>query len=339
MKVLVTGATGFVGGNVARALLAHGYQVRALVRDPRRGAALTALGVELAEGDLCLEASLEQALSGCRAVVHVAALYTMWARDPELVYRTNVHGSRALLEAAARAGVERVVFTSSESTLRVPDGGVGDESESGEFHQLSGPYKRSKYLSEQLAMEMAEDGLPLVVVNPTTPVGVGDVKPTPTGHIILDFLNRRMPAYVDTGLNLVDVEDVAEGHVLALERGRAGERYLLGNENLSLHQLLERLASITGLVAPRVRLPYWAALGVARVDDAIARGLTQRPPRVPPDGVRASRHHRYFDCRKAVTELGLPQTPVDEALRKAVAWFRDRGYLRRPLPGPREEAV
>jgi len=339
VRALVTGATGFIGGNVARALLRHGYGVRALVRDVGRAADLKAMGAQLALGDLCDEASLERAVSGCDALLHVGAIYTLWAPEPELVYRTNVRGTRTLLELAGRAGVRRIVFTSSESTLRVPRGGVGDEEGRRDLRRIAGPYKRSKYLAEQLALDMAGDGLPLVVVNPTTPVGVGDVKPTPTGGLILDFLNRRMPAFVDTGLNVVDVEDVAEGHVLALEHGRVGERYLLGNENLTMEQLLQRLAGVTGLRAPRLRLPHWLALGLAHADEAAARGLGLGPPRVPLDGVRASMHHRYFDCGKAVRELGMPQTPLDEALRKAVAWFRDHGYLRRPLPAPREEVA
>lgn len=339
MKVLVTGATGFIGGNVVRALLGHDYRVRALVRPGSDTAALEGLGVELARGDLCDETSLAVAVAGCRAVVHVAAVYTLWAPKPDVVYRTNVRGTRNLLEAAARAGAERIVFTSSESTLFVPEGGLGNEEARADFRALPGPYKRSKYLSEQLAMDMAAEGLPLVVVHPTTPVGIGDVKPTPTGAIIVDFLNGRMPAYVDTGLNLVDVEDVAEGHVLALEHGCDGERYVLGNENLTLKDMLARLAGIAGLPAPRWRLPHWVALSAAHVNEAFARRFGLGPPRVPLDGVRASQHYRHFDCTKAVTELGLPQTPVDEALAKAVAWFTSHGYVRRARPGPGKEAA
>lgn len=339
MRALVTGCTGFIGGNVARALLRHGYEVRGLVRPGREAPELDALGVELATGDLDDEPSLARAVAGCGAVFHVGAVYTLWAREPDVVYRTNVRGTRNLLSAAARAGAERVVFTSSESTLEVPHGRLGTEAPRTDFNAIPGPYKRSKYLSEQLALDMAKDGLPVVVVNPTTPVGVGDVKPTPTGRIIVDFLNGRMPAFVDTGLNVVDVEDVAEGHVLALERGRDGERYLLGNENLTLQELLARLAAIAGLAAPRWRLPHWAALVAAHVNDVLVRSFDAGPPRVPLDGVRASRHYRHFDCSKAVRELGLPQTPVDEALRKAVAWFALHGYVRRPLPATREEAA
>lgn len=339
MRALVTGATGFVGGNVARALIRHGYRVRALVRDVGRAADLEASGAELAVGDLCDQASLARSVDGCGALVHVGAIYTLWAPEPELVYRTNVHGTRSLLEAAGRAGVRRIVFTSSESTLRVPRDGLGCEDASRDFQDIPGAYKRSKFLAEQVALEMAAGGLPLVVVNPTTPVGVGDVRPTPTGGLVLDFLNGRMPAFVETGLNVVDVEDVAEGHVLALERGRVGERYLLGNENLTMRQLLQRLAAVAGLRAPRFRLPHWLALGLAHADEAAVRLLGLESPRVPLDGVRASMHHRYFDCGKAVRELGIPQTPIEEALRKAVIWFRDHGYLKRPLPTPREEAA
>ncbi len=339
MRTLVTGASGFVGGNVVRALLRHGYEVRALVRPSSDTRELEALGVARYGGDLRDPASVRRALAGCDAVLHVAAVYTLWTRRPREVFETNVRGTRTLLTAATDMGLDRMVVCSSECTVAVPAGGIGDESARVDLHELSGPYKRSKLMAERIALDLAAQGAPIVVVNPTTPVGLRDVKPTPTGQLVLDFLNGRMPAYVDTGLNLIDVEDVAEGHVAALECGRVGERYLLAHENLSLRAVLEKLAAITGLQAPRVRLPHWAALGAAYANDAVVRALGMGPPRVPLDGVRASRHVRFVDGAKAVRELKLPQTPIDEALRKAVDWFVDAGYVRRRLPGPRKEAA
>lgn len=332
MRTLVTGATGFVGGNVARALVARGYDVRALVRPASDAGRLAQLPVEVVRGDLRDAASLRRAVAGCDAVLHVGAVYTLWTRHPEEVYAANVGGMRALLTAALDEGCERIVVTSSECTLHVPAGGVGDERTSAELADLAGPYKRSKLLSERVALDFAAQGAPVVVVNPSTPVGVGDVKPTPTGRVIVDFLNGRMPAYVDTGLNFVDVEDVAFGHVAALERGVVGERYLLANENLTLAQVLGRLARITGLQAPTVRLPHWLALAAAHANETAVRLFGGGPPRVPLDGVRASSKIRFVDGGKAVRELGVPQTPVDEALRKAVAWFVAGGYVRRRLP-------
>ena len=327
MRALVTGATGFIGSNVTLALLRHGYAVRALVREGSDRRNLTGLDVELAVGDLRERASLERALTGCDYLFHVAAAYTFWAPRPEVIYETNVRGTENVLAAAWTAGIKKVVYTSSESTVGIAhDGGVGTEEAFAHPDHLVGEYKRSKYEAERLALRIAEEGLPLVVVNPTTPVGPRDVKPTPTGQIVVDFLRRRMPAYVNTGLNLVDVEDVAEGHVLALEKGRPGERYILGHRNLTLKEILGLLAQVTGLPAPRVRLPLWVALGAAYVSQFAADRVTGRPPRIPVAAVKVARHFRYFDCSKAIRELDLPQTPVEEALAKAVHWFRENGY-------------
>ncbi len=329
MKVLVTGATGFIGGNVARALLRHGYEVRVLLRPESRRDGIAGLDVEPALGDLTDRPSLDRAVAGCDALVHAAAIYALWTPDPAPVYAANVDGVRNILSAAHQAGVQRIVFTSSESTIGLPPGGgLGRETLETSLEKLPGHYKKSKLLAEKVALEMCrEEGLPVVVVNPTTPVGVGDVKPTPTGHIVLDFLKGRTPAYVDTGLNLIDVDDVAEGHVLALEKGQAGERYILGNRNVTLREILTMLAEIIGRRPPAVRLPLKLALGLAYLDEGIARWITHRPPRVPLAGAQAAHKFRYMDCSKAITELQLPQHPIEAALEKEVSWFRQRGYV------------
>jgi dihydroflavonol-4-reductase len=327
MKALVTGATGFIGGNLVKALLERGYAVRALLRpasDPRN---IAGLDVELAFGDLRDIPSLERALAGCDYLFHVAAVYTFWTPDPDRVFETNVTGTENVLAAARRAGVKKVVYTSTESTVGMPEtGGMGTEALTIDPSYLAGAYKQSKYAAERVALHMARDGLPLVVVNPTTPVGPGDVKPTPTGQIVVDFINGKMPAFIDTGLNLIDVRDVAAGHVLAVEKGRVGERYILGHENLSLEEILRMLGRITGLKAPSIRIPIWLALGAAYVDEYIVGRVRPGPPRIPIAAVKAGRRPRHFDCSKAVQELGLPQTPVEEALAEAVKWFGQHGY-------------
>lgn len=327
MLALVTGASGFIGSHVAAELLRQGYRVRALVREGCDYRNLAGLGLQLATGDLRDRASLARALAGCDVLCHVAAAYTFWTPTPGLIHETNVQGTANILAAAAAAGVQKIVYTSTESTVGIAgDGFLGTEAAFADPAQLAGEYKRSKFEAEQLALRLSREGLPLVVVNPTTPVGPGDVKPTPTGQIVVDFLRRQMPAYVDTGLNLVAVEDVARGHVLALERGRIGERYLLGNRNLSLREILDLLAEATGLPAPRVRLPQWAALAAGHASQFVADNLTHRPPRIPLAAVRVARHVRFFDCSKAVCTLGLPQTSIEEALARAAHWFRTHGY-------------
>ncbi|PIQ82906.1 MAG: NAD-dependent dehydratase [Candidatus Omnitrophica bacterium CG11_big_fil_rev_8_21_14_0_20_64_10] len=327
--VLVTGASGFVGGRVAALLCERGERVRLLVRPTSDRRNLRDLPAEPVVGDLCDPASLDRALAGCRQVYHVAADYRLWSPDPRQLYRSNVQGTRNLLEAARRAGVERVVYTSSVGALGIPaDGTPGHEETPVTLADMIGHYKRSKFLAEAEARASAQTGFPVVIVNPSTPVGVGDLKPTPTGRLILDFLNGRMPAYVETGLNLVDVEDVAEGHLLAMAKGRVGERYILGNGNLTMREILEILARITGRAAPTVRLPRPVVLGLGAVSTLASR-VTGRSPRIPWEGVRMSGKKMFFDSSKAVRELGLPQTPVETALRKAVDWFRENGYLTR----------
>jgi dihydroflavonol-4-reductase len=326
MTVLVTGATGFVGGHVARLLVARGEGVRCLVRSSSRREGIAGLGVEVVEGDLREPESLRRAVAGCRVVYHCAADYRFSVRDPREIYASNVDGTRNLLAAARAAGVERVVHTSSVGALgRRHDGAPADEETPVSLGELIGPYKRSKFLAERAADEAAAAGLPVVIVNPSTPVGEGDAKPTPTGQMIVDFMNRRMPAYVDTGLNLIDVRDVAAGHLLAAERGVPGRRYILGCRNLSLLEILGLLAGLTGIPAPRFRLPHLVPLAAAAVDAGVARLLGRRP-RLSLEAVRLARHTMTFDASRAVAELGLPQSPVEDALARAVAWYGEHGY-------------
>jgi dihydroflavonol-4-reductase len=318
--VLVTGASGFVGWHVARLLRESGYPVRALVRPASR---IRELEVEPVTGDLRDPASLARAVAGCALVFHVAADYRLWAKQPRELYESNVEGTRHILEAACSAGVERVVYTSTVGCIGVPPGGMGDESQPVSLEDMSGAYKRSKFLAEQLALEFTSR-VDLVVVNPTAPVGDHDFKPTPTGKIILDYLRGAMPAFVDTGLNLVDVRDVARGHLLAAERGRRGERYILGAANLTLAEILQRLARLTGGAAPRIRLPLGVALLAGWVSTTLA-DWTGIPPRVPLDAVRMARKKMFVSHAKAEQELGYAPGPVDDALLRAVEWFRAEG--------------
>lgn len=333
--ILVTGATGFIGSHVVRALVERGERPRCLVRPTARREVLGDLDVEWVEGDLTDPESLVRAVRGCDLLFHVAAEYRLWSPRPRDLYRVNVGGTEALLRAACDAGVKRIVYTSSVGALGLPrDGSPGTETTPVRLRDMVGHYKRSKFLAEAAVMRWVERGAPIVLVHPSTPIGPGDHKPTPTGQIIVDFLNRRMPAYVDTGLNLVAVEDVAIGHLLAMVKGRIGERYVLGNANLTLRELLERLAAITGLPAPRVRIPWEVAWVIGAIDTLIEGSLLRRPPRVPLEGVRMARKKMFFSAEKAVRELGLPQTPIESALERAVGWYRAHGYVRKPARRP-----
>ncbi|HEV3201208.1 MAG TPA: hopanoid-associated sugar epimerase [Bryobacteraceae bacterium] len=318
---LVTGASGFLGWHVARVLLEHGYPVRALVRP---GSRVDGLDVETVTGDLRDAASLERAVAGCGLVFHVAADYRLWAADPRDLYRSNVDGTHNLLEAAHTARVERIVYTSTVGCIGIPHDGIGDEDTPVSLAEMTGDYKRSKYLAEGVALEYARDGLPVVIVNPTAPIGDHDVKPTPTGKIVVDFLNGDMPAFIDTGLNVVDVRDTAEGHWLACERGKVGERYILGSENLTLAQILQKLARITGRKAPTMRLPYAVAYCAGACSTAWAN-VTGTPPRVPLSGVRMARKKMWVTHEKARRELGFNPGPAEVALTRAVEWFRRQG--------------
>lgn len=319
---LVTGASGFLGWHIARRLIEKGWHVRALARP---ASPIRALDVERVNGDLRDPESLRRAVDGCKVVFHAAADYRLWARNPDELYRSNVDGTRNLLDAARQAGVERVVYTSTVGCIGVPAGSLGDEQQPVTLHQMAGAYKRSKFLAEQVALQAAASGFPVVIVNPTAPVGDHDFKPTPTGRIILDFLTGRMPAFIDTGLNLVDVQDTADGHLLALENGKPGERYILGCENLTLAAILERLAAIAGRPAPSVRIPYAVAYGFALLSTGWA-SVTGSEPRAPIDAVRMARKKMFVTHRKAETELGFRPGPVDCALKRAVEWFRANGY-------------
>jgi len=327
MKALVTGATGFVGAAVARALNATSTEVRVLIRRDSDLRNLGGLKVEQAYGDLRDRDSLRRALSGCQQLYHVAAHYALWAKDPSVFYEVNVTGTRILLETARELGTERIVYTSTIGAIGLPiGGGLGTEETPVSLSQMAGDYKRSKYLAEQEVLKLAHAGLPVVIVNPSAPVGQGDIKPTPTGQMIVDFMKGRMWAYIETGMNLVDVDDVAVGHLRAMERGRAGERYILGNRNLSLREIFETLSNLTGVTAPRIKLPWQAILPLAHLNRWIADYLTHQSPRIPLEGVRMAKYRMHYDCSKAVRELGLPQNPVELALEKAVRWFRAHGY-------------
>jgi dihydroflavonol-4-reductase len=346
MKAFVTGATGFLGSHVARVLAEQGAELRLLVRptsDLRNLESLEGNGfkADRVVGDLRDPASIERALSGCDVAFQVAADYRLWVRDPDEMYRSNVEGTRSLLEAAQRQGVRRVVYTSSVATMgfisassrgagsgaRSKNGPVADESSPVSRADMIGHYKRSKFMAEQVAVDAAKSGFDVVIVNPTTPIGERDIRPTPTGRIVVDFLKRKFPAYVETGLNLVDVTECARGHVQALERGKSGERYILGGENLTLKQILDRLAVITGLKSPTVKLPYVFAFATGVVDEMVTGRLLGREPRATIDAVRMGRKMMFVSSAKAERELGWRTVPVDAALRRSVEWFRDNGYV------------
>ncbi len=335
-KVLVTGATGFIGANLARLLVSRGEEVRTLVRPRSDAANLEGLPVERMAGDLRDADSVRRAVAGCARVYHVAADYRLWARDPEELYRTNVDGTVHVMEACLAEGVERVVYTSTVGTIGLSAlPAPCDETTALAPGQIAGHYKRSKLEAERAALAFVARGLPLVVVNPSAPVGPWDVKPTPTGRILVDFANGRLPAFVDTGLNVVHVRDVAEGHRLAAERGRVGERYILGNRNMTLAEILTELADLTGRPVPHLRLPWAAAWAAGAVSTALADWITRRPPAVPLEGVRMARHRMFFDPGKAVRELGLPRTPVRRAFEDALGWFEKRGVI--PALGDRKK--
>jgi len=330
MKTLITGSTGFLGSAVLRELLDDGREVKVLVRKGTRTANIDGLDVEIAYGDLRDLESIRSALNGCDILYHVAAYYSLWDRDPQLIYEINVEGTRKILQAAKEKGLEKIVYTSTVGCVGLNEDQT-PATENTFFNQntLSNDYKKSKYQAEQVALEFAQNGLPVVIVNPSTPVGPRDIKPTPTGKIILDFLNREMPAYLDTGLNLIDVKDCARGHILAEQKGVPGERYILGNQNMSLLDILLTLEKITGLKAPRIKMPFWVALSAGWACEMVSNHLTGKPPAVPLAGVKMAKYFMYFDSSKAVQKLGLAQNPVENALRQSVDWFKDNNYLTR----------
>lgn len=328
MRAFVTGGSGFLGCHIVRALLERDTEVRCLVRATSPRTNLEGLEVELVEGDLRDRAGLERAIKGCEVVYHCAADYRLYVRRPAEMYASNVEGTRNVLAAAAAAGVGKVVYTSTVGALGLRfDGTPADETTPVTLEKMVGHYKRSKFLAERVAEEWVAKGLPVVIVNPSTPVGERDVKPTDTGRIVVDFLKRKIPAYVDTGLNLIDVRDCALGHLLAAEKGRVGEKYILGCRDLELREIFEKLEEITGLPAPRRKVPHWLPIAVGAVDTALAR-LVGYQPRVPLEAALLARYKMFFDPAKAVRELGLPQTPAEQPLRRAVEWFRANGYVR-----------
>ena len=327
MLAFVTGATGFVGSHVARALAAQGADLRLLVRSGSDLRNIRELQAEQVTGDLRDAASLKKAVAGCDVVFHVAADYRLWVRDPDQMYRSNVEGTKAILEAARESKVRRVVYTSSVATMGFQSNGhLATEESPVSLANMIGPYKRSKFMAEEIAIAAGKSGMDVVVVNPTTPVGERDIKPTPTGRIVVDFLKKKFPAYVDTGLNLVDVAECARGHVAALEQGRSGERYILGGENLTLKQILDKLAAITGLPSPKIKVPYVVALATGVVDQVVTGYIRNREPRATIDAVRMGRKKMFVSSGKAERDLGWKTVPVDDALRRAVEWFQTNGY-------------
>ena len=329
MKTLVTGATGFIGANLVRELLKDGYEIRALVRKDSNTKNIDGRDIEVVRGDLCDKESLISALKGCNTLYHVAAHYSFWDRDSRKIYDINVEGTKNILDAALKTGLEKVIYTSTVGCIGIPQNGIcGNEDTELNPSDLHNNYKTSKYLAEVEALKICKKGLPLVIVNPSTPIGPMDIKPTPTGKIIVDFLNRKMPAYMNTGLNLIDVRDVASGHILAAQRGKIGERYILGNENISMKGILNLLEEITGIKAPRIRIPYPLALTAAHINQFISDKITKRPPFIPLGGVRMAEKFMYFDASKAVRELSLPQSSVKKALQESVRWYYEYGYVK-----------
>ncbi|ULA64105.1 MAG: Putative dihydroflavonol 4-reductase [Nitrospira sp.] len=327
MKALVTGATGFVGAAVVRALIKAGVEVRVLARRDSDFSNLQQFKIDGVYGDLRDKDSLRKALAGCGQLYHVAAHYALWARNPAIFYDVNVTGTKNLLEAARDVGTERIVYCSTIGAIGLPPGGgLGTEDTPVSLAQMAGHYKRSKYLAEQEVLRLAKQGLPVVIVNPSAPVGEGDVKPTPTGQMIVEFMKGRMPAYIETGMNIVDVDDVAAGHLLAMQKGRIGERYILGTKNLMLRDIFEILSRLTGVKMPSVKLPREIVLPLAYLNLAFS-WVTGIPPRIPLEGVKMAKYKMHYDCSKAIRELGIPQTPPEIALEKAVRWFRDHKYV------------
>ena len=329
MKVLVTGATGFIGFHVARFLTEKGIDVRALVRGENNSPALKSLNIETVSGDIRNFESVFLALDGCQQLYHLAADYRLWVPDPRVMYDINVQGTINCMEAALKREVEKVIYTSSVGVLAASTGGqASNEESSAGVHEMVGHYKRSKFLAEQEVYSFIKKGVPAVIVYPSTPIGPMDIKPTPTGKTIVDFLDGKIPAFLDTGLNFVDVSDVAAGHWLASQHGEIGRGYILGNKNLTLREFFESLARITGYPPPKIRLPYLPVLLAACIDETVSTLLTHKPPRIPLTGVRMAKKYMYFDASRAVRELCMPQSLIEHAMSRAVEWFRQNKYTR-----------
>src|ERR1051325_5210892 len=327
MKAFITGATGFVGAHVARTLAAEGAELRLLVRPTSRMENIAELRAEVVTGDLREPESLRKAMQGCEFVFHVAADYRLWVRDPQEMYKANVEGTRAIIGAARESGARRVVYTSSVATMGfTKEGHMATEDSPVSIQDMVGHYKRSKFMAEEIALEAGRKGANVVVVNPTTPIGEYDIKPTPTGRIVVDFLKRKFPAYVDTGLNLADVKEVARGHLLAMEKAQPGQRYILGGENLTLKQILDKLSALTGLPAPTMKVPHAVAMGFAVFDQFITGTIRGKEPRATIDAVKMGRKKMFASSAKAERELGYQVLPVEDALRRAIDWFQAHGY-------------
>jgi len=324
----VTGAAGFIGFHVVNVLKQENLHVIAFVRKGSNSSILKSLDVELIEGDVRDYDSVCRALKGCQQLYHLAADYRLWVPDPKPMYETNVGGTRNIMQAALQRGIERVIYTSTVGTLATSSAGKpSDENSRAELKEMVGHYKRSKFVAEQETYQFIQKGVPVVIVSPSTPIGPMDRKPTPTGKIIVDFLNGRIPAYLDTGLNFVDVEDVAMGHFLASRNGRIGQKYILGGENITLRQFFESLARMTQGKPPKVRLPYFPVLMAAYLNEALSRWVTKVPPRIPLTGVKMARKYMFFDSSNAVRDLHMPQNPIERAMEKAITWFRNNGYV------------
>lgn len=327
MRIFVTGATGFVGSHVAQILSAQGADLRLLVRSTSRTDNIADLKADRITGDLRDPDSLKKAMQGCDFVFHVAADYRLWVRNPEEMYRCNVEGTRSIIRAAQESGIRRVIYTSSVATMGfTTTGHIADESSPVSLRDMVGHYKRSKFMAEEIALEAGRNGANVVIVNPTTPIGEQDIKPTPTGRIIVDFLKRKFPAYVDTGLNLADVKEIARGHLLAMEKAVPGRRYILGGENLTLKQILDKLSALTGLASPRVQVPHAVALGFAALDEFFTGVVLRKEPRATIDAVRMGYKKMFASSAKAERELGYKVIPVEDALRRAIQWFQTHGY-------------
>jgi dihydroflavonol-4-reductase len=324
MTTLVTGATGFLGSAIARELLSDGHKIKLLARSNSDLGNIEGLDAEIVRGDLRDRETLKSALKGCSKLYHAAAFYSLWNKDKKLIYDVNVQGTRNILETALNLELERVVYTSTVGCIGLSkDRTPTNEDYAMDPTTLSNDYKLSKFQAEKIALEMHGRGLPIVIVNPSTPIGPRDIKPTPTGKIVLDFLNGKMPAYLDTGLNLIDVTDCARGHILAEEKGRPGERYILGNRNMSLKEILLALEKITGVKAPSVKMPYWVAYAAGLACETLSNLVTKTPPTIPLAGVKMAKYFMYFDSSKAIRELGLPQNSVENALSQSVKWFQE----------------
>ncbi|MFC2145291.1 hopanoid-associated sugar epimerase [Actinomycetota bacterium] len=328
MRFLVTGATGFVGSHIAHKLLESGHDVNVLVRKTSSTRNIQGLPFKVVYGDLRDMDSLKKAASGCKGLFHAAAMYGFWARNPQDFYDINVEGTRNIIEAAISQGLEKIVYTSSESTLDSGSGTNGNGYKLASIDDVFGDYKRSKLLAEIEVLRLCKKGYPVTIVNPTTPIGKGDIYPTPTGKIVLDMLNGAMPAYVNTGLNIIDVEDVAEGHLLAYEKGVCGERYVLGNENLTLKDMLEMIAGIAGLDAPKVQIPLGAARFLAYIDEFLSGKIFKKHPKIPLAAVKTAYKFKYYDCSSDAKKLGLDPGPVKMAFEKSIRWFKENGYVK-----------